>query len=466
LVLEDATTTNQWSNMVSQYSPLLHHPRNRDVNSYQSIVPALNNGTSTTTNGVVLPNHANGTGKSTNKSSSTISNKNNNHHLSLSPSSIQLRPMGYLSSSERRNRHRFIAIMIVLSGTIVLSILLWCWYIHSPTVPSIHSDNSGHHKNNTLRTYNEMQLVANMAMNRLNNFHRDNGDDNNAPHNFISNDCETTLLVMRHCDKLETDDENDEDTTTNPSNDDPHRRHRNMKHRDRHCSFVGYERADYIATLFGNTSKYRYPIPKNLYALSANRSNNYMNYREWETLYPLSKMINVSITVVDDTFATQHYFPLLQSGTLCGQIAVLSWKHSLIPDLVNSLGCGPENGCPMTYPIETFDQVWQIKYVFHPTGPKLDDTTIPNNSMSQRDDQTTPTPTENVTTSSVVVIDPTVSTFHLHSNKHHRHHHHQHDRLPPAPPIWNMSGYWTAMGTVTNQMFDPLDYSKKVGKYP
>lgn len=64
----------------------------------------------------------------------------------------------------------------------------------------------------------------------------------------ISKGCESTLLIMRHCEKvgpLVSDDDGNE-----------------------HCSLIGFERARYIATLFGDAPEERWPAPAHLFALS------------------------------------------------------------------------------------------------------------------------------------------------------------------------------------------------------
>jgi hypothetical protein len=54
----------------------------------------------------------------------------------------------------------------------------------------------------------------------------------------------------------------------------------------------------------------------------------------------------------------------IKKGALCGQVVVIVWKHSLIGELAHMLGCGPKQGCPIDYSGKTFDQLWQIRYIY------------------------------------------------------------------------------------------------------
>ena len=93
---------------------------------------------------------------------------------------------------------------------------------------------------------------------------------------------------------------------------------------------------------------------------------------------------------------------------------VLVWDHEDIPDLVNALGCSTANGCPEVYPEYTFDDFWQLKYVFDP--PQLYDQ-VPDGRK-------------------------------LKSQKH-----------------TGVVG-WTVYATVVKQNFDPLFFSRQSGDYP
>jgi len=161
----------------------------------------------------------------------------------------------------------------------------------------------------------------------------------------IKKGCESTLLIMRHCEKIGPHVADDEGNV--------------------HCSYIGFERAKYLSTLFGNTPDERWPSPAHLFALHPDREGHW-NFREWETLHPLGKKIGINVDITSRGELASEYFDLLQSGSLCGEVSVVSWKHEFIPELATNLGCGPDDGCPAEYPEDDFDQVWQLKFVFEP----------------------------------------------------------------------------------------------------
>jgi hypothetical protein len=154
--------------------------------------------------------------------------------------------------------------------------------------------------------------------------------------------CETTIVLIRHCEKGSV---------------------------AEHCAFTGYERSVYLATLFGGVDG-KYPAPAYIFAEApiARHSRQKMNFREVETVGPLSVATNVK---VDDSYTDETLYDLahrlkreIKRGTLCGQVVVIVWKHSLIGELAHWLGCGPHQGCPIDYSGKTFDQLWQIRYIY------------------------------------------------------------------------------------------------------
>ena len=166
----------------------------------------------------------------------------------------------------------------------------------------------------------------------------------NLPTHPPPNGCEATVLVIRHCE--------------------------NGAARE-HCGFMGYERSEFLATLFGKSEDTRWPVPSFIFATAPNErhKSEVLNWREIETVEPLSKKFNLTI---DQSFGypekqnlANHIFTLLRTGEMCGRLAVISWKHHDIPHLTHSLGCGPEQGCPMHYDDMDFDSAWEIKYSFH-----------------------------------------------------------------------------------------------------
>ena len=163
--------------------------------------------------------------------------------------------------------------------------------------------------------------------------------------------CESTVVILRHCEKGRI---------------------------REHCSYVGYERSVYLASIFGNDDE-RWPAPSYIYALRAGQRHNPEKkvYREMETILPLAIKSNVT---VNDSYDTRHASSLaqevslmLRSGEMCGKVVVICWKHSNIPHLAHKLGCGPEQGCPADYPSYTFDQAWQIKVRYYVVVPPTHD---------------------------------------------------------------------------------------------
>ncbi len=156
--------------------------------------------------------------------------------------------------------------------------------------------------------------------------------------------CEATILLLRHCEAGIA---------------------------REHCGYMGNLRSEYIATLFGNSSDNRWPVPSFIYAMSAGeRHNDFVNnWREIETVQPLSSKVNVTI---DQSFGfpekkkfVKHLFKMLREGKMCDKVAVISWKHHDIPHFSHSMGCGPDNGCPMSFGEDDYEAVWEITYSYH-----------------------------------------------------------------------------------------------------
>jgi hypothetical protein len=197
--------------------------------------------------------------------------------------------------------------------------------------------------------------------------------------------CETTIVLIRHCEKGSV---------------------------AEHCAFSGYERSVYLSTLFGGANG-KYPAPSYIFAEApvARHSRQKMNFREVETVGPLSVAANVK---VDDSYTDETLYDLahrlkrqIKRGTLCGQVVVIVWKHSRIGELAHWLGCGPHQGCPIDYSGKTFDQLWQIRYIY---------TNLWNHST-------------------------------------HKNHFIQYPNIP----------YWNVFGSVQYENFDPLAFSNRYG---
>ena len=170
-----------------------------------------------------------------------------------------------------------------------------------------------------------------------------NFDHNSAPPRPPQDGCVATIMLLRHCEAGVA---------------------------REHCGYMGNLRSQYIATLFGNADE-RWPEPSYLYAMAAGERHNDLvkNWREVETVEPLSKKVNVEI---DESYGfpekksfVKHLYKQLRSGKMCGKVAVISWKHHDIPHFTHSLGCGPKNGCPMTFDEDDYESIWQLTYSYH-----------------------------------------------------------------------------------------------------
>jgi len=205
--------------------------------------------------------------------------------------------------------------------------------------------------------------------------------------------CQATVVILRHCEKGSI---------------------------REHCNAVGFERAKYIATLFGNDAEARWPAPNYLFATAPGDRNNefVQNFREVETLQPLSEKTGVSIDtkygLKDEKKFAEDIFQLLRSGDMCGKVALISWKHEDIPRLARKFGCGPEDGCPLKWADDVdFDSTWQISYSYH---KQLYPSFVKNEKK----------------------------------NKH---------------KVWGKHPEWWISGYVQMENFDPLQFSKKIGGY-
>ena len=256
-------------------------------------------------------------------------------------------------------------------------------------------------------------------------FNLENGLNSQPQSDKLHGGCEATILLMRHCEK--------------------------GPHTKGHCSYVGYERSHFVTTLFDtptDTTR-RWPMPSNLYATKVARIDvDHDVFREIETLTPLSKSTGVPIQYQDfgetGVNLAQHLHTSLRSGDFCGKLAVVSWKHDLIPGLAEKLGCGPLNGCPLVYSDDDFDSVWQLKFVYDPPtlwkGQKPPVIISPDNTTIVFDDSS-----DNSTSSNSTEYDGTDTR---------------------RRQIKNVSPGWQVFATVQKQGFDPLAYSKFAGDYP
>jgi hypothetical protein len=128
-------------------------------------------------------------------------------------------------------------------------------------------------------------------------------------------------------------------------------------------------------------------------------------------------------------------FELIKSGQACGKLIVVNWRHHMIPNLSKKLGC---KDCPSEYPQDSFDQVWQIKYVWD-----VDKTKIFHRNNAD------------LAASSQMVRRKLTKKATKATKK--------------DKKMMNKSSYkgpsWSVYSTITYQYFDPLTFSGLVGDY-
>lgn len=153
--------------------------------------------------------------------------------------------------------------------------------------------------------------------------------------------CEATVMLLRHCEKG------------------------TLKS---HCNYLGYERSVYLASLFGDSASARWPAPAKIYALNKGRKHKKVNLREQETVDALAArhglVVNNDYSVETGAALAGRLLNEVVDGGLCGRLVVVSWKHSDLPLLAQHLGCGPLEGCPLSYDGDDFDSVWMVRYVY------------------------------------------------------------------------------------------------------
>lgn len=307
--------------------------------------------------------------------------------------SAHVKPLSYLDIEERRRRSLCVA--LVVFATVLASLgAIAVWVAHVRLEERLaNRDRDAAAANLATLNQNTKQLAK-----------------------TTPSGCESTLLIMRHCEKYGQyvfDEDGNE-----------------------HCSYVGYTRAQYISTLFGDEPEARWPAPAHLFALTPDRGGRW-NFREWETLHPLSMKLGINLDVSGRIDLADGYFDLLRAGSLCGSLTVVSWKHEYIPELAIALGCGPDNGCPSVYPEDNFDVVWILTYAFHPPDVAQQDGTEQHDEFK------------------MVETNGTARRY----LKHRHHHHHHHHRAKEQVMGWNV------YATVSNQGFDPLAFGKRYGDY-
>lgn len=235
---------------------------------------------------------------------------------------------------------------------------------------------------------------------------------NSHTNSSIPSGCETTIILMRHCEKIgaETVDEDGNE----------------------HCTYQGYERAHFLPSLFGVDGG-RWPVPVALMAFAVQRSD-HLNFREVETLVPLANKYGLLIEsdFPDNKSMSKRLFKGIAEGDWCGRAVVVSWRHSYLGGLAQQLGC---IDCPDDYPDHMFDEVWQLKYVYGVNGTPVIQTSHKHPEI--------PTP-------------PLSHSSAENSNVRRE--------LKKKRGIMS-DKKWSVYSTITRQNFDPLKHSFQVGDY-
>jgi hypothetical protein len=215
---------------------------------------------------------------------------------------------------------------------------------------------------------------------------------------------------------------------------------------DGHCDYVGYERAHWIPSLFGPEA--RWPAPSHLYALSPMRGH-HMTFREVETLKPLSDKFGLTIQAdyATNNAVIKDLFKTISKGYACSKLIVVNWRHHMIPNLAKKLGC---KFCPEEFPEDSFDQVWQVKFVWDVSNTAVyhQITNDGQHSSASTRPPLSP-PTDRLRRGlKKKTISGTKNTK-AETKKNQRYDH----------PLWSVYSY------VTYQYFDPLQFSGMVGDY-
>ena len=349
--------------------------------------------------------------------------------------SLKHKPMDHLVVARRRNLCWSVSLLIFFLG-LIASLAVWRFQQQSST------GDTGFVSSSSGRAAHAREVLNK-------HFH--------SQSKVIQPGCEATILLMRHCEKHGP----------------------NVKDEDgnEHCSYVGMQRAQFLPTLFdpprnkttatAATHK-RWPMPSFLFALSPDRDTHW-NFRQYETLRPLSQQSQIDIELIKSKELPPKLFGLLQSGALCGKMAAVSWKHEYLPDLAIALGCGQDQGCPAVYPEYSFDQVWQLKYVFSPPSPlydKTDESKLQGGQTwgkdqsstliddNQAKEESTTDREDNDVPAEDSVDDDDATRRHLQRALRHQ------------KKKRKANEGWFVFGSVQRMGFDPLSFSNIVGDYP
>jgi hypothetical protein len=242
-------------------------------------------------------------------------------------------PSGSRGNDETHPPRGLRATLVPLLFLLLLALVLWNMYSES------HQEQWEEER--LIATYTKAAEAALEVLNLL--------SDSNTGDSTIPVGCESTLLIFRHCEDLGG--------------------HVRYEDGTSHCSYLGFQRSVYLATLFGNVSDTdaRWPLPSKLYG---EWNQDGTNKRQYEILKPLSEKAQVAIHMAPFDTAKEEVrdeiFKLLSGGQFCNQVVAIAWKHAFIPPLAAALGCDQERGCPIRYGDYDFDTVWELQYVYKP----------------------------------------------------------------------------------------------------
>mmetsp|Transcript_626 Transcript_626/g.1081 ORF Transcript_626/g.1081 Transcript_626/m.1081 type:complete len:340 (-) Transcript_626:52-1071(-) len=239
----------------------------------------------------------------------------------------------------------------------------------------------------------------------------------------VESGCETTIVIARHCEKAGSEAKD--------------------AFGDGHCTYIGFERAAYFATLFSDVEKNKYPFPSQIYALSADRGG-HKTYREIEMVKPLAQKAGVPVNdeYWDSAKLAKVLLEDIASGDMCGKTILISWKHEFIGKLARNLAC---HECPRRYP-NLFEPIWQLKYVYDVKGTELYQSI--NRGLDTIAVDTSSEPGEPVPPKEEDGPERKLRQLKKKKKAHHR--------LPRN---------WSVYFTDVNQNFDPLAFSQSVGDY-
>jgi hypothetical protein len=225
-----------------------------------------------------------------------------------------------LLSSHRRDR-RCSRAGLIFGAALVVGALLWLTtYTYAHTSRLGYWDDYSSDDDNDGYTYTytyERRSLADMVLPLLGRSHENSAQQEadhakdylnskghllGSPHeeDKVTEGCEATVIVLRHCEKGDI---------------------------REHCNYIGYERSVYLASLFGDDKADKWPAPSYLFAEapSMRRNPEKRNFRELETILPLSEKFDID---VDSTYNSmdsgklgRRIFGLLQSGDMCGKVS-------------------------------------------------------------------------------------------------------------------------------------------------